>query len=305
MMMQSKSIEWHTSVSDTVVLAKVTRVTESPSAQEGCRFLQHAELQPLKSFRGRRSRALAIPQYYDDKDRSSSFSVALLAPGDEILAFCAHHPVKRKRVLHFWINLTAPDGPLSSHGANTNDSVWLSDSGAILAAVTDRIAREKTTGRGKRGIITWFMPGMAREIGWDLMRTAEPQFKPEVIRALHDGDTESALGNLISYPGRETEELIRPFLQDPRTMEWHTTVHPRHPPLRMLHRKRKIYPYRQLAWIALKLLGKRVAQPAGCDFTYWPFPLHGGFEDEGAFPYGNWKRIDFHGGWRWKKLIIY
>jgi hypothetical protein len=307
MMMRSKSIEWHTHVSDTVVIAKVTRVAGTPPDFQdfwGYKNVQQAKLQHVKSLRGGRPQDLSIPQYYNDEGRTWPFVDALLAPGDEVLAFYARDPVKRKSVLHFWINLTKPDVQLSSRGANTNESQWLSDGDAVLAAVTERIGREKISGRGRRGIISWFAPGMAQEIFWDLVRTAEPECKPEIIRELHEGDTEAAICNLISYPGRETEELIRPFLRDPRCEERKTRITSKTPPIVERYRRRKIYPYRQSAYIALKLLGKKVALPAGCDFAWMGFAFHGGFEDDDHFPHGNWKRIHYRSCWQCKKLVL-
>jgi hypothetical protein len=123
---------------------------------------------------------------------------------------------------------------------------------------------------------------------WDFVRTADPEYKAILVKQLRDGDQESAIYNLISYPGKDTRDLIRPFLKDPRTSELQVADPAGHDRMKTV----KIYPLRQAAYSALTLLGESTEKPEGYypDPFLWLFEV--GFERPASFPYGDWKRLD-------------
>jgi len=143
--------------------------------------------------------------------------------------------------------------------------------------------------------------------GLYFVKSAAPEYKAAIVRQLERGETdwsyyglgprtERAIYDLISYPGRETVDLIKPHLKDERWEYREETVlieDGKEPPPR---RRYKLYPVRQTAYLALKLLGEEVEQPAGYVQGLLPAPFFEGFEYLGIFPSEDWTRG------RWQKL---
>jgi hypothetical protein len=181
----------------------------------------------------------------------------------------------------YWTSLTQQIPFLSVHGVYNNDARQLLTGEEILKTVRERIALDKPSTIKRRGVITQFGPASKVEAYWDFVRTAEPEFKPvfmEGLLAEHYLDVESAIYNLISYPGKETVDLIRPFLSHSYAENRDENV--------------IYYPLRQMAYLALLLLGERVRRPAGFSDAFSSWLMGMGFEDEGHFPCGDWKRFD-------------
>jgi len=150
--------------------------------------------------------------------------------------------------------------------------------------------------RKKRGLIVAFTDYERWEMHWEFVRTADAEYKPLLLEALRGdkSDKEWAIYNLVSYPGKETADLIRPFLKDPATSQMET-LDGKDRDGKAIYKTVKIYPVRQAAYAALKLLGEGPAQPEG--FYHDPFLWHFdvGFEHRAYFPHGDWKRFE----WSW------
>jgi hypothetical protein len=209
-----------------------------------------------------------------------------------ILVFAVEKPARGDERAIFWVNLTRPDVVKSQHAPYNNDCEWLADGDSAVKAVQARIDLERKTGKTRqRGLIVEFTATRAGEHYddeyWDFVRTADPDYKPKLIKQLHDSpyqtDKEAAIYNLISYPGHDTTKVILPFLKDPNVEQ---PVDPAHPPRHLA------FPVRQSAYAALQFLGATPAKPGGfrADWAVWLMGI--GFESRTFFPYGDWKRLE-------------
>jgi hypothetical protein len=215
-----------------------------------------------------------------------------LRPKTKVLLFYAREARRRKAEIFFWVNLTKPDPKLATHAAYNNDCKWLEDGKAVVALVKGRIAKENPQDRTKkRGVIIPFTAYEAGDMYWDFVRTADPEYKQTLIKQLRDGDKESAIYNLISYPDKNTRDLIRPFLKDGSTSELQV-YDGKDASGSARYKTVKIYPLRQAAYAALNLLGESPEKPKGYypDPFLWLFAV--GFEHRAYFPHGDWKRVE-------------
>jgi hypothetical protein len=107
---------------------------------------------------------------------------------------------------------------------------------------------------------------------------------------LKEGDKETAIYNLVSYPGKETVNLIKPFLNDTTTAEIQRYETKDQDGKRVL-KDVKYFPIREYAYQALILLGESPEKPKGLiEPSLWHFET--GFENRAGFPYGDWKRLE-------------
>jgi hypothetical protein len=214
-----------------------------------------------------------------------------LQVGDKILLFCARREPTKELDVGFWINLSKPDARRTNHAAYDNECKWLGDSESILTLVKKRISKENPAERSKkRGVIVGFTDRLERPdedyFGWEFVRTADPEYKQVLLNDLGHGDwfqKERAIYNLISYPGKDTVDLIKPFLKDPMTTDL------------FLSQKRgstTLYELRQTAYYALTLLGQSLEKPEGFVEDYAPSAFRIGFEDRVYFPFSDWRRIE-------------
>lgn len=280
--MRSESLEWWTNISDTVAIARVGAVKDIEPLNEYWKS-QEVLCLPVTALKGERIGQVTFRQDYAAKLRETDD--AIVRPQNDLLLFCVRTDDRQETEIVFWVNLTKPDAKLSGHAAYNNDCRWLDDRTSILHLIKERIAKENPVERKKqRGLIVEFTADEPRDMYWDFVRTADPAYKTVLVKQLRDGDAndkESAIYNLISYPGKDTLDLIRPFLRDTTRSELQRSDG---------SKTVVIYPVRQAAYSALRLLGESVEKPGGyySDPSLWLFKV--GFESEVYFPYGDWKR---------------
>jgi hypothetical protein len=94
----------------------------------------------------------------------------------------------------------------------------------------------------------------------------------------------SSIYNLVSYPGEETITAIRPLLSNNESVQMNRSG----PSAEEI----TIYPVRQAAYLALRLLGVDVRRPDQYNREALPWGFEQGFESPVFFPYGNWKNLD-------------
>lgn len=281
--MRSQSIEWLVNVSDVVAVAEVSRTEKIEPLNKY--FESHLiECKVTSTLKGKRIDAFTFRQDYRLIGRDD----ALLRPANKLLLFFGTEP-EDKRNSFFWVNISKPDSKLSLHAPYNNNCEWLEDGEKVVALVKNRIAGEIGDRVKKRGVIVPFTVDYGGSMYWDFVRTADPDYKLELRKQLREGDAESAIYNLVSYPGNETIELIRPFLKDPKTAEMH--VHDGRDAAGRDIKTIKIYPVRQAAYAALQLLGETPEQPEGFHRRALPWLFMVGFEERAHFPHGDWKRI--------------
>jgi hypothetical protein len=286
--MRSHSLEWWTNVSDTVAIAEVASTKKIEPLNE---YWQSQEVRctVTKTLQGKRRETFTFRQDYRDQEPGEMSAVAVLRPRTRVLLFCVRPAESRKIEIIFWVNLSRPDAKLSMQAPFNNDCKWLKDGQSVLALVKSRVKKENLRNRAKkRGVIVPFTAYDAGDMYWDFVRTADPEYKAVLIKELRNGDKESAIYNLISYPGKETRDLIRPLLIDGSTGELQVIGDSKDPPGDRID---KFYPVRQAAYRALKLLGESPKKPKGYDPDVFLWLFTTGFEHRAYFPYGDWKRL--------------
>lgn len=126
---------------------------------------------------------------------------------DHVLVFIAKRLDAVDGEVAFWTNLSRPEiGPWGRNVAYNNDCKRLTDEKSILGAVRARIAREKTVGSKRRGVIVDFS-AFEHDLHWDFIRTADPECKQQFVKSLGSSYADSraaSIFNLVSYPGAET-----------------------------------------------------------------------------------------------------
>jgi hypothetical protein len=279
------SVQWWTNVSDSVVVAEVsgTKELQIPSVDWKSQQVQFKTKTVLK---GQRIADVSISQDYLDIDRFFKGKELLvdhpLQTRDEVLLFCTRRDEKSPPTVIFWTNLSRPDPEVAKHAPNDNTAKALGDRAAILAAVKGRIEKEGPAQPAKsRGLLINFP-----RLGWEcFVRTADAEYKPVLVGQLKGGSKqESAIYNLISYPGKETRDLLTPFLKDPTKFEANAGKD---------GAKVTVFPLRQMAFTALALLGESAPRPEGYWGDWLPWQFGEWFENRLKFPYGDWKRLDF------------
>lgn len=289
--MRSESLEWWTNVSDLVAVAEVAD-TKRIGPLDGDLRSQEVRCVSTATLKGDRIDSFVFRQDYRDKELASCTDAAALRPKTRVLLFGVRAAGARTTEVIFWVNLTEPDANLSTHAPYNNDCKWLEDGTSVLALVKARVARENPQDRTKRrGVIVPFTAYQGGDMYWDFVRTADPDYKPELVKQLRNGDRESAIYNLISYPGQDTRDLIRPFLKDASVRE--SQVNDGNYTSGSARMKTvKIYPLRQAAYAALVLLGEPTEKPEGYDPDPFLWLFEVGFERRSHFPYGDWKRYE-------------
>jgi hypothetical protein len=289
--MRSKSLEWWTNISDIVAVVDVASTKEIDPLNE---YWQSQEVRctPTDTLKGERLDSFTFRQDYREREHDTGTNDAVLRPKTKLLLFYAREASRRKAEIVFWVNLTKPDPKLATHAPYNNDCKRLEDSEAVLALVKARIAKEKLQDKTKkRGAIVPFTAYEAGDMYWDFVRTADPEYKQTLIKQLRNGDKESAIYNLISYPDKNTRDLIRPFLKDGTTSELQVDDG-KDASGSARHKIVKFYPLRQVAYTALNLLGESPEKPKGYipESFQWLFKV--GFEQRVYFPHGDWKRVE-------------
>ena len=288
--MRSESLEWWTNISDTVAVVEVSNIKDLEPLNEAWKS-QEVHCDQITTIKGTRQDHFIFRQDYVTRTGPCD---ARLSPKTKLLLFWARGSDRIKSDIVFWVNLAKPDIKLAQHAAYSNDCDWLDVGESVLTLVKARIAKETPQDKiKKRGLIVSFKPYESADMHWDFVRTADPDYKPILIKQLRDGDKESAIYNLISYPGKETVNLIRPFLNDPTTSEIHDYAD-RQQSLAGLPKYKTItyYPLRQTAYAALMLLGESPKKPQGYVSNSSSFVFKTGFENRTYFPFGDWKRIE-------------
>jgi hypothetical protein len=305
MWMRSLSIEWWTNVSDTVVIVQVARVNDlklpnRPRGKEGFekegpneyRLLQEVTCTTATTLKGKSLGQFSFQQQYQSiENESSEREDRKLRAKDKILIFQANDTKTDNSETMFWVNLTKPDGKFAPHAAYDNNCKWLTVGEDVVDLVKKRIAQEDSVKTSKkRGVIVDFALYEEGEMHWDFVRTADPEFRKTLVKTLKEGDKESAIYNLISYPGKETVDLIKPFLSDP-TINQLDRYDGKDKKGKPVYKKVTFYPLREYAYRALVLLGESPEKPQHLidEPLLWHFDT--GFENPAYFPYGEWKRL--------------
>jgi hypothetical protein len=276
--MRSHSIEWSANIADDIVIVSATRVIPIADLNE---YHSSQEIH-CKKEEGLRGSSAEEWTFRHDLSKTGKDDLGIVE-GQKLLLFLVREPWRNDQNPIFWVNLSKPDVATSAHAAYDNDSNHLSDPRKILEIVRSRLTGDaaKRAPR-KRGLIVGFKYGNSG-MYWDFVRTADPEIKPRLIKDLsapHDSTRSDAIYNLISYPGAETVEAIRPLLKDPATRD--------------LTRENKTvqqYHVRQAAYLALTFLGEKVDKPEPYYDQPEPFLFEVGFEQRSYFPYGDWKRL--------------
>jgi hypothetical protein len=271
--MRTHSIEWWVNISDTVAVAEVASAKAIDPLNE-LWDSQQVTCIAKSTLKGGQKDSFNFRQDFRRR-ADADFDTPPLRAKDSVLIFFAEASDKRTSEVVFWVNLSKPDPKLASQAAYNNDCKLLGESVAVLTLVKNRIAKEDKTNVKKRGLIVQFAGYETRDMYWDLVRTADPEYRQTLIKELQSGGSESAIYNLISYPSKETADLIRPFLRD-KTVD-------------------ETSPIRRSAYLALKLLGESPEKRDGFDpdvYVTRPWLFAVGFEDTAYFPYGDWKRLE-------------
>jgi hypothetical protein len=292
---RNESIEWWTSVSDAVYIAEITSAKEIPS-QDDVWASQELRSKVTAVLKGERQDALEFKQGYSRDEKVSGAKGAAdhkLRPKERVLLFWAKATAHENAGVIFWCNVTQPGPRWSKHAAYGNDCKRLTDGDEVVKLVKERVAKEDPRHPVKRrGLIIDFKDNEEGVAYYTFVRTADPEYKKTLIDRLRnrDGDDDprvSAIYNLVSYPGQETIDLLKPFLKDSTAREHEERG-----------RKIRLYPLRQMAYVALDLLGDKPAKPDGFRDDYVGggslagiMLLNYGFEDEAMFPWGDWKRF--------------
>jgi hypothetical protein len=304
--MRSSSIEWWTNVSDTVVIAEVSRVNElkpsnESSGKEGFekngpneyRLMQEVACTTRTTLKGRSLGEFSFQQVYERiKDESGARGDRKLRAKEKVVIFQATDSKTHKSEIIFLVNLAKPDGKFAPHAAYDNSCKWLTAGDDVVDLVKKRIAQEDPVKKSKkRGVIVDFTQYKEGDMHWDFVRTADPEFRETLVKMLKEGEKESAIYNLVSYPGKETVNLIKPFLTDPtiHEMERYNGKDEKGNPI---YKKVAYYPLREYAYRALILLGESPEKPEHLvdGPLLWHFAT--GFENAAYFPYGDWKRLE-------------
>jgi hypothetical protein len=292
--MRSESVEWWTSVSDIVVVGEVSSTKEIDDRNEH-QLSQVVAISVTATLKGDRQESLRFRQDHWTSEQESLKSIwydPRLRPKDRLIVFFARPASGAAPEALWWVNLGHPDANLAKHAPYDNDGKLLGTGESVLDLVKRRIAKQSPSGGvKKRGVIVPFPAYRGGLMRWDFVRTADPDFKPVLVKQLRAGDVESAIYNLVSYPGKETAELIRPFLKDTTTSEAQVSDRKAgagHSALRAV----TYYPFRQTAYQALRLMGETPARPDWFADEITEFLCEIGFESTTYFPYGDWKRID-------------
>jgi hypothetical protein len=292
---RSESVEWQTNVCDIVAIAEIVKTSEIELADQPTKTSpsrkywrsQTVACKITKVLKGRHGDSLNLRQDYSRVQKDPPNDDRPLRPGDKILTFAVEKPAPWHEKVIFWVNLTKPDVVKAQHAAYNSDCKWLADSDSILKTVLARIDLARKTGKTRqRGVIVEFTAGPPDDLYLGFVRTADSDYKATLIKQLHDSrypdDKESAIYNLVSYPGQDTINLIRPFLKDANTKEVGSSG-----------RTVRVFHLRLAAYAALQLLGANPAKPEGFRpgrpiGLWWDT----GFEARVYFPYGDWQRIE-------------
>jgi hypothetical protein len=293
---RSESLEWKVNVSEIVAVAEVsTAEIELPDPSREYFQSQRIACALTVMLKGQHGPSFTFRQNYRRKQDEPATDDRPLRPKDKLLIFAVKHAVRPGREILFWVNLTRPDVMLAQHAAYNNDGKWLGDPASILKLVRERIAAQgKLANQKRRGLIVDFDAAFEKsEIHWELVRTADPIYKADLIKQLrhsHDESVkEAAIYNLVSYPGKETVDLIRPYLTDPTTEEPQSQTGTAGSD-QSTHQTAALFPLRQAAYSALRLLGESPKKPEGFQPNATTRFSLVGFESRVYFPYGDWKR---------------
>jgi hypothetical protein len=293
----SASLEWWTSISNTIVMADVSDVKELKIPSLDWKS-QQVTFKTQTVLKGDRPDTLVVQQEYLDLERFPHSKVLVfdraLHSGDRVLAFCARRDEKEsKLVVIFWVNLTKPDARLALHAAFDNDGKLQEDKVALVALVKRRIEKEDhRLHTRKRGLI---VDVSSTGTSSAFVRTSDPEYRKVLVEQLRKGsnrEKEDAIYNLISFPGKETTDLIMPFLKDKTSYEGEIP-NAKDAAGKPMVKKVKVYPLREMAFAALSLLGDSPEKPEGLSAEGFPGVFKFYFENRLEFPYGDWKRLEF------------
>jgi hypothetical protein len=293
--MRSSSVEWWTNVSDTVVIAQVSRVNElKPSNNSRGKvgfekdgpneywLVQEVTCTTTATLKGKSVGEFTFRQQYRGMKELGERGDRKLRAEDKVLVFQANDSETHKSETIFWVNLQKPDAKFAPHAGYDNSCKSLTVGKDVVELVKKRIAQEDPVKKTKkRGVIVDFTLYEEGGMHWDFVRTADPEFREALVKMLKEGDKESAIYNLVSFPGKDTVDLIKPFLTDP-------TIHE----MERYGKKVEFYPLRESAYRALVLLGQSPDKPEHLVDGPLLWHYETGFENVAYFPYGDWKRLE-------------
>jgi hypothetical protein len=289
---RSESVEWQTDLSNSIVIGSVTE-SRALDPEDEYRDVQEVTCRPVEWIKGTGPANILFRHRFPNAKRPGEGNVSAIRKGQRILIFLVKDPNKDKYVPLNWINLSDPTrSGTSPHIAYDNDCGPLASEESILAVVRGRVkktANVKNTQR--RGLLVMFRP--MEDVHHEFVITADPKYRQQFVDLLEIGGNENrcwAIFNLVSYPSKDTIEIIRPMLHDKGTQE--TTIYEGGDPFRGEPKTVVYYPVRQAAYLALALLGEKVDRPVPYYEEVIPNPFDTGFEDRTSFPYGNWKRLE-------------
>jgi len=302
---RTESVEWKTDVADIVAIAIVTDTQAmEPYSTWGSTIWdsQQVDCRIVELIKGDWHDDVSFRQDFRNPDNPSLDNALCIKNGDRILVFLS---ISQRRVAVKtidWFNLSSPIPILETRptfdAPYDNDGNGLANEAAIMKVVRSRASQRLPL---KRGLIVYF-PFLPREecrgYSHDFVITAEPKYKQRFIDLLqseYDHIRTAAIYNLASYPGKESERLLRAMLDDPaqETSDSHKQG------TRILT---TYYPVRQAAYEALLLLDADVEPPE----PYYPelsstWLQRVGFENETYFPrqewWVDWNPSHFFGAW--------
>lgn len=285
---RSESVEWWTSISSSIHVARVDKITPALNTRDGV-AVENVELTVLDSLRGEPSSALSIHQSVSATKTGSQQPDAerKLKVGDRVLVFVATERDAKLPGIINWINLTAPDGSIHPRAAYDNEGKHLNTEAKVLERVRARVKQEGNKPPMRRGVIVP-MPGHDGDFVWELTRTADPEYKEVLLRQLKQTEFPdekcAVLYNLASYPGPDVVKLIRSYLSDPTVSEVQRTIDGK-------TAVERVYPVRTVTYWCLKVMGETPEKPPGFDplVRSWQFDV--GFESTVYFPVGDWVRL--------------
>lgn len=268
--LRSYSVEWWTelSVGCGVYSVKSVDPIEGLTSEWGA---QNVTASRLESMKGRPAETLTFRHNFPKKPRPDGD--VPLSPGNRMLLFVCKRAENGIEEVGSSINLSVP------FCERNNACEVLKTEEALLRVVKSRADSPLS---GKRGVIVPYAPvgDPPPAIHWDFVRTADPELKQGFLKDLTSESVWSraeAAFNLVSYPGPETIERLKPLLSDSGE-----NAQPEIP---------KNYSARAAAYRALTLLGEHPKKPEHYDEDGVGIPFGWGFESAAHFPYGNWKRL--------------
>lgn len=261
---RSESVEWKTDTADIIVIGVVTTTKKIKPLNE----LWDSQMVSFKVVEAVKGRLKHPPDFRQDFGKADERNTDpdQFRKGDRLLLFLSRKRAagnatdRQKLTVTDKFNLTRKN---SEFLAYTNERAEVADTVKLLELVRKR---QKKGQASRRGLILT-LP--FHDIMHYLVITAEPKYKPGFVKQLRSefpDDQADAIFNLASYPGEETERLLRPHLQSK-----HEGV-------------------KKAAHIAMCLIKNDSKLPTSLHGGSLSFSFGTGFENDTYFPHGNLRR---------------